>query len=176
MEMRDILIYFWETNQGDWDKVYKAIAAKEIVDPSVLAKVVTKEKQLNYCTIIDDNYPAYLKTQNRPPMVIDTSKIEWWNNRQRYIEKYSCKIASFIYATAVLNSDEGNYMVSFKKINQRFDLDIKIEEDPTLIHYVIEQLEGYDGIIDSIDLDKDGFDIMLGTDYIANDYDVEDEE
>lgn len=115
----------------------------------------------------------------------------------RYIEMMSCKIASFIYAQAVLNSSEGNWCVSFDEIKERFGIDLNNQianNDFELLNAIEEELFNYQGVLDvEIDLDKDflelskngidiegnysnNFDIIIGTDYLANDYDIEEEE
>lgn len=175
--MRKILIYLWLKNNGDFEAVYNAIKNKEAVDMAEVENVVTKEEQEKYCTLIDNDYPKYLKDRHNPPFVIEKSKIDWWNNREKYLDKYSNKIASYVYALSVLNSSEGNWCVDFKEINKRFALDLPIEEDKELIVMIVERLEeDYVGLLDEVVVIDDSFDLILGTYYIANDYDVDEEE
>lgn len=175
--MKKILIYLWLKYNGDFEAIYNVIKNKEAVDMVEVENVATKEMQEKYCTLIDNDYPKYLKGKQNPPFVIEKSKIDWWNNRERYLDKYSNKIASYVYAIAVLNSSEGNWHVSFYEINKRFALDIPIEEDKELITLVVERLEeDYVGLLDEVVVIDDSFDLILGTDYIANDYDVDEEE
>ena len=69
MDGRKILLYLSLKYDGDWDKVFNAIIDKENVPLEELSKVENRIKS-NYLTIIDDNYPEYLKKTYKPPIVL----------------------------------------------------------------------------------------------------------
>lgn len=69
MNMKEILLYFSIKYEGDWEKIYKAIADKEKVDDSDV-KATLETVKCKYITIVDDNYPDKLKNCIRPPFVI----------------------------------------------------------------------------------------------------------
>lgn len=101
--------------------------------------------------------------------------------RERYLEKMSCKIASYVYAVAVLKSWDANYFVDFDEIEQRIHLDKPLKEDIELVEMVKEELHKYGGLEgdDScvwIDLKGGCFDINLWHDYRASYTDLDEEE
>ena len=71
MAIRDILIYFYLTNKKDNFKVYQCIKNKIPFDPDNLKIVVNEKNRNDYCTIIDADYPKYLKQTGNPPLVIE---------------------------------------------------------------------------------------------------------
>ena len=73
--MSDILIYFYEKYDGDWDDIYKAIQRKERVD-AIEAKSFLKKyrDKYDYVTLIDNEYPDEYKANYKPPFVIRKRK------------------------------------------------------------------------------------------------------
>lgn len=67
--MEDILVYFSIKYESDWDKIYKAISRKEVVNKVEVEETIAKLKN-NYLTIMSDNYPEFLKNVIKPPFVI----------------------------------------------------------------------------------------------------------
>ncbi len=66
---RDILIYLSVKYGGEWDDIYKAIREKEKINFDLIKEAVDKCKA-NTITIIDDDYPSYLKNIYQPPFVL----------------------------------------------------------------------------------------------------------
>ncbi len=101
-------------------------------------------------------------------------------DEQRNISSYARKIAAFVYATAVLEQEESNWVIYQSEIEERFEElpegwahDEQILAD---IEQELSQYPGLDGAEFTIDHDDEGevyFDIMLWTDYIASDYNAE---
>lgn len=94
--------------------------------------------------------------------------------------KYARKIAAFIYATAVLEQEESNWVIYQSEIEERFEeLPEGWAHDEQMladIEQELSQYPGLDGAEFTIDQDDEGevyFDIMLWTDYIASDYNAE---
>lgn len=74
-KMSDILIYFYEKYEGDWDKIYKAIRRKEAVNSEQAKKFLKGYKdKYEYVTIIDNDYPEEYKANYKPPIVIRKRK------------------------------------------------------------------------------------------------------
>ena len=116
--------------------------------------------------------------------------------RERYLEKMSRKIASYVYATAVLESGDANWCIYFDEIEDRFGVvDSEKEEwqndgcmlltrlcdDQELVEKIQEELYKYDGLdgdADCVILDFDGesFDINLWHDYRASYTDLDEED
>lgn len=101
-------------------------------------------------------------------------------DEQRNISSYARKIAAFVYATAVLEQDENNWIVYQSEIDERFEeLPEGWAHDEQMladIEQELSQYPGLDGAEFTIDQDDEGevyFDIMLWTDYIASDYNAE---
>ena len=77
LTMDDILIYFYEIFNGEWDEIFKAINRKQRVDKDICIPMVRKlMEEYDYITVIDDDYPEEYKTQYKPPFVIKTKKIK----------------------------------------------------------------------------------------------------
>ena len=96
--------------------------------------------------------------------------------REEYLEKMSCKIASYVYATAVLESGDANWFVYFDEIEKVFGvynpneeeecyccLWKPLKEDKELVNAVVEKLFNYEGLDDgdAVWLEEDCFDINL---------------
>lgn len=67
--MEDIILYFAVKYEGDFQKIFYAIMAKEEVDYSKM-KEIKESLNCNYVTVISKNYPIKLKHLNRPPFVL----------------------------------------------------------------------------------------------------------
>ena len=73
--MSDILIYFYEKYEGDWDEIYKAINQKERVDATEAKFFLKKYRdKYDYVTLIDNEYPDEYKANYKPPFVIRKRK------------------------------------------------------------------------------------------------------
>ena len=73
--MSDILIYFYEKYDGDWDDIYKAIQRKERVDATEAKSFLKKYRdKYDYVTLIDNEYPNEYKANYKPPFVIRKRK------------------------------------------------------------------------------------------------------
>ena len=73
--MSDILIYFYEKYDGDWDDIYKAIQRKERVDATEAKSFLKKYRdKYDYVTLIDNEYPDEYKANYKPPFVIRKRK------------------------------------------------------------------------------------------------------
>lgn len=67
--MREILLYLVVKYNGDWFKAYDAIKRKEKPDLEEAQKL--EEKYSNtYITILDEEYPEYLRQASYPPLVL----------------------------------------------------------------------------------------------------------
>lgn len=66
--MREIVFYFAMIHHGDWNKIYQSINKKERINEEKLKEL--KDLKLNYITIIDEDYPEFLKHIPYPPYVL----------------------------------------------------------------------------------------------------------
>ena len=114
--------------------------------------------------------------------------------RERYLEKMARKIASYVYATAVLESGDNNWCVYFDEIEHRFGvvdtnkddwqndgcmLLTSLSDDDELVEKIQEELYKYDGLACDADcvIVEDGcFDVNLWHDYRASYTDLDEEE
>ena len=70
MEGHKILTYLSIIHAGDWDLMYEDLINRKTSYPDeVINKEVAKLK-CNVLTILDENYPAYLKEGFKPPLVL----------------------------------------------------------------------------------------------------------
>lgn len=67
--MNNVLLYFALKHDGYFKKIYESLKAKEPVDENEFIKLkrVLKTK---YVTILDSNYPDFLKQVSCPPFVL----------------------------------------------------------------------------------------------------------
>lgn len=91
------------------------------------------------------------------------------------------KIASFIVATAVLNSSEGNWIVTEQEISEQFGYEM--EEIVALRPAILSCLCDFEAVacVDAYESDateEDGlsWDIIIYTDYLANEYNAGDDD
>lgn len=111
--------------------------------------------------------------------------------RERYLEKMARKIASYVYAVAVLESGDANWCIYFDEIEKRFGLKdeehqdewLMLEkplcEDEELVEAILEELYKYDGLdgnADCVWVDDCCFDLNLWHDYRATYTDLDEEE
>lgn len=66
---REVLLYFSYLYNSNWDEMMPAIKRGGQIDSELLEKA-KKEVGDNYITILDDNYPKYLKNTIKPPIVL----------------------------------------------------------------------------------------------------------
>ena len=66
---RELLIYASIINKGDWLEIYKFILEKPQISEAALTQVMGCIK-CGVITILDQNYPEYLKKIERPPFVL----------------------------------------------------------------------------------------------------------
>lgn len=69
MKMNDILAYFALKNEGNFDKVFEAIANKEELEPDLYFNLKRNQKH-KIITAIDKDYPEFLKENICPPIVL----------------------------------------------------------------------------------------------------------
>lgn len=69
MTGRDICTYLSIKYQGEWDKIYKAVMAKETVDPEALEQAINR-LDCQVLTICDKGYPDALRHCHKPPFVL----------------------------------------------------------------------------------------------------------
>lgn len=68
---KDLLVYLSYIYEGDWDKIYNSIQARDAINVSEDEILIAKSKiSSKYITILDDEYPYYLKQITKPPFVL----------------------------------------------------------------------------------------------------------
>ena len=105
LEGRNLLLYLSIKYEGDWDKIYCAIKAKEKISKEEVEEVVSTNKT-PFITIIDDDYPNALKNIYKPPFVLfyygDLSLLN--NSNSFVLEGYSC-VKAFCFSYIPPNTD-----------------------------------------------------------------------
>ena len=69
MKPREILIYYAIIHEGNWDKIYEALALNEDFDEKEAKRIIANPKS-SVVTIFDDDYPQQLKFITKPPFVL----------------------------------------------------------------------------------------------------------
>ena len=69
MESKEILVYLSMKYDGNWDKIYDAIANKEELEEEEVLKTLEKVKS-RYVILTDEEYPESLKQMYKPPFVL----------------------------------------------------------------------------------------------------------
>lgn len=69
MSQRKILVALAIHYGGEWDKIYKALIEKKYL-PDDVADAYISSLKCNFITILDIDYPEYLKEQRCPPFVL----------------------------------------------------------------------------------------------------------
>lgn len=67
--MNNVLLYFALKHDGDFEKIYESLKAKEPVDENEFIKL-KRGLKTKYVTILDNNYPTVLKQIACPPFVL----------------------------------------------------------------------------------------------------------
>lgn len=70
MEGREVILYFALKYDGDWETIYSNIKQKERFDYDLYYEFKEKYKDLNYVTLLDDEYPKCFKEIYKPPFII----------------------------------------------------------------------------------------------------------
>lgn len=70
--MKELILYFSLKYNGDFQKIYQAIAIKERVDEELKNELFKKfeKSKCNYVTLIDCNYPKVFEKIKMPPFVL----------------------------------------------------------------------------------------------------------
>lgn len=94
MNAREILIFLAVKYEGNWEKIFNAIKEKENADEAdVIA--INRNVKSKTLTILDEDYPDYLKSIYKPPLVLfyygDISLIKDYRKNVTFIgsRKYS---------------------------------------------------------------------------------------
>ena len=101
--MNIILIYFAIKYKGDWDKIYKALEQKEKVSLADMQELEQKVKESKWgiTTIIDADYPKWLKQAYKPPFVF------WYKGDKKVLqEKFICATGNIVDDQSLERIDE----------------------------------------------------------------------
>ena len=69
LSSRELILYLSLLYEGDWERIYSHLQNKDPIDEDDAIKRIKKVKS-KYITIIDEEYPVYLKSIFRPPFVL----------------------------------------------------------------------------------------------------------
>ena len=101
--MNIILIYFAIKYKGNWDKIYKALDDKEKVSLGDMQDLETKLKESKWkiTTIIDSDYPKWLKQAYKPPFVY------WYKGDKKILQgKFICATGNKMDKTSTKRIEE----------------------------------------------------------------------
>lgn len=70
MEGNDVLLYLALKYKGNWDAMYNAIKEKEDLPKNYDFKKMREGVKSKFITLLDVNYPDFLKTLYKPPLVL----------------------------------------------------------------------------------------------------------
>ena len=170
---KQLLVYLSIKYKGVWDDIFGHIKSKKPLDYAECEKTLENVNLGDYFVLTDKDYPEELKGLKKPPFALKKADYNMVA-RKRYLEKYGRKIASWLYAEAVENSNEGDWITYFDEIDEVFSLERPIGQDRELQQRILDELSGYDGVaIDDDTLQEDCFDVNLYTDYMSRDCEEE---
>jgi len=171
---KQLLVYLSIKYKGVWDDIFGHIQNKKPLDYAECEKTLENVNLGDYFTLTDKDYPEELRGLEKPPFALKKADYNNMVARKRYLEKYGRKIASWLYAEAVENSNEGDWITYFDEIDETFNLEKPIEQDRELQQRILDELSRYDGVaIDDDTLQEDCFDVNLYTDYMSRDCEEE---
>lgn len=84
--MRQVLLYLTLKYNGDWDKIYEALDKQEKIPLSEL-ELIEEKITCDFISLVDRNYPVYLKNTYKPPFVI------FYKGNPNLLESYHKTIA-----------------------------------------------------------------------------------
>lgn len=115
MESRKILLYLFKKYNGDWDKIYQAIADKLPIDEDDIEKCYrdSVDNMEMFITIIDEIYPESLKQVFKAPFVL------FYSGDISLLSKVNRQSFIFLYGNNVYNIPEEKIV--------RFDDDGKLD-------------------------------------------------
>ena len=67
LEMKDVIKHLSILNNGDWDAIYNDVKSKRQIDKRDIAD---NKNGMEFITLVDSNYPTYLKKSYKPPFVV----------------------------------------------------------------------------------------------------------
>lgn len=70
METRKILIGLAAMHRGDWNKIYQSVSSKKDLPTEGYVDNFLSKCNCGIITILDENYPSYLKNITMPPFVL----------------------------------------------------------------------------------------------------------
>ncbi|MCH3966920.1 MAG: DNA-protecting protein DprA [Bacilli bacterium] len=79
---REILLTLSFKYKGDWMKIYEAIKKKEPIKDEEKKEAIDKTKA-NFVTLVDPDYPEFLKTISQPPFLF-----YYYGDKSLLLEKY----------------------------------------------------------------------------------------
>ena len=72
LSSREVLIYFYLKDEGDWNKMYQDIIgrADKNIDDEEIQQALSQVNTNDFITLLDKEYPKDLKRSYHPPMVM----------------------------------------------------------------------------------------------------------
>lgn len=87
---KQVLIGLYLYNDFDWDKAYKQMRNKELLDEDWMNEHLKQIDQLGNCfiTIVDKEYPSCLKELRKPPIILQKDLAETFSEVKRLVFIY----------------------------------------------------------------------------------------
>lgn len=94
--------------------------------------------------------------------------------RENYIDRWSHKIATYIFTTVSQETTSGAWVVEYEEIFRYFGINVK--QDKELLNAICDVLDkDFSLFIADYELVEEGFDVNLWTNFCCNEVDFEDE-
>lgn len=137
--MNDVIYYFCEKYNGNWEKIYDAIKTKESITQTEFDSTI-KNKKYNLVTIIDELYPNNFKEIYMPPLCIfysgnknlinfDSKIISLWSSNNVYEKILTNKLRTdYVYSILY----DHRYKNAIKSLNDMGYKLILVSNNPTV--------------------------------------------
>lgn len=76
--MEEILLYLLAKYKGNWMKVYYTLAEKKPIKEDDIAKIVKKLPKAKYVSLINIEYPEFMKGYYKPAFVLIKEGKKWF--------------------------------------------------------------------------------------------------
>ena len=168
LDVRKVLLGLCVDNKGDWDGIYADIKSKKPLSKSDLERVNTIDE--TYITVVDDNYPTYLKDMHKPSFVLFyRGKLELLDESRTRMLVLNDNLASNYSNETITNISKGVvdkvvFVVKFGTKKEKELIKVLVNKGAELV-VVLNS-----GIDDIEDIDKELYETLCNNHLVISEY------